>query len=559
MSKVTGQRYIAEALRAYGVDHVFFVPQMLLETLTSMEGMGIRRVMAHGEKAAAYMADGYARASLKPGVCMAQHVGASNLAAGLKDAFLACSPVIAMTGGPAPLARHRHAYQELEDFGQFTATTKFNAHVDHLSRIPDLMRQAFREATSGAPGPVHLQFLGHHAEVAMTEGELELRVEDRFTSVPPYRPPAEQADVDAALKLLDGAERPIIVAGGGVAWSQARDEVVALAEKLSIPVATSLNAKGTIPENHPLSVGVVGTYSRTCANRAVGEADLVFFVGSHTGGQVTARWQVPKPGVPVIHLDIDPAEIGRNYPTQASLLGDARTVLKQLIDTATKTSPKRRETWLSRVSALVAEWRESVAANLNSEAVPMRPERVCRAISEALPEGGVLVCDTGHSGIWAGTIAEMTKPRQRLIRCAGSLGWGFPGALGVKCALPNEAVICFAGDGGVYYHLAELETAARYGINLVLVVNNNGALNQEIPHFDKAYGGDPQERGREMWGFSTVSFAKIAESMGCRGIRVEKPSELAAALKDGLASKGPVVIDAVTDHRAFAQKTWTGA
>jgi acetolactate synthase-1/2/3 large subunit len=230
-----------------------------------------------------------------------------------------------------------------------------------------------------------------------------------------------------------------------------------------------------------------------------------------------------------------------------------------LIDAATKTSPARREAWLSRVSGLVAEWRDSIAANLNSDAVPMRPERVCREISAALPEGGVLVCDTGHSGIWAGTVAELTKPRQRLIRCAGSLGWGFPGALGVKCALPDEAVICFAGDGGVYYHLAELETAARYGINLVLVVNNNGALNQEIPHFDKAYGGDPDERGREMWGFSSVSFAKIAESMGCRGIRVEKPAELAAALKEGLAAKGPVVIDAVTDHRAFAQKTWTGA
>ena len=558
MATTTGQRYIAEALRGYGVSHVFFVPQMLLETLTSMEGMGIRRVMVHGEKAAAYMADGYARASLKPGVCMAQHVGASNLAAGLKDAYLACSPVIAMTGGPAPLARHRHAYQELEDFAQFAQTTKFNAHVDHVSRIPDLVRQAFREAVSGAPGPVHLQFLGHHAEVAMAEAELELDIEERFAAVPPYRPAAEERDVQKAIELLNAAERPIMVAGGGVVWSSAQAEVVALAEKLSIPVATSLNAKGAIIESHPLSVGVVGTYSRTCANRSVGEADLVFFIGSHTGGQVTARWQVPKIGTPVIHLDIDPAEIGRNYPTKAALLGDARTVLRQMIDAATKTTPVKRDQWISRVRGLVAEWRDSIAQNLNSDASPMRPERVCREITQALPEGGVLVCDTGHSGIWAGTIAELDKPGQRLIRCAGSLGWGFPGALGVKCGVPESPVICFAGDGGVYHHLAELETAARYAINLVLVVNNNGALNQEIPHFDKAYGGDPQERGREMWGFSAVSFAKIAESMGCRGIRVEKPGELPGALKEGLAAKGPVVIDAVTDRRAFAQKTWTG-
>ena len=559
MPKTTGQTYIADALRAYGVDHVFFVPQMLLETLTAMEGMGIRRVMVHGEKAAAYMADGYARASRKPGVCMAQHVGASNLAAGLKDAFLACSPVIAMTGGPAPLARHRHAYQELEDFAQFTETTKFNAHVDHISRIPDLLRQAFREAVSGAPGPVHLQFLGHHAEVAMAEAELELIAEERFKTVPPYRPAAEEKDVDDALALLSEAERPIIVAGGGVMWSQAQAAVVALAEKLSIPVATSLNAKGTILETHPLAVGVCGTYSRTCANRSVAEADLVFFIGSRTGGQVTSRWQVPKPGVPAIHLDIDPAEIGRNYPTKVGLLGDVRTVLRQMIDAAGPMPARKREAWLSRVRGLVAEWRDSIATHLNSDASPMRPERVCREITRALPEGGLLVCDTGHSGIWSGTVAEITKPGQRLIRCAGSLGWSVPGAIGVKCGAPDATVICFGGDGGVYYHLAELETAARYGIDLKLVVNNNGALNQEIPHFDKAYGTDPQERGREMWGFSKVSFAKIAESLGCRGIRVETPAELAPALQEALSTKGPVVIDAVTDHRAFAQRTWTGA
>ncbi len=559
MPKVTGPRFVADTLRGYGVTHVFFVPQMLLETLTSMEGMGIRRVMVHGEKAAAYMADGYARASGRPGVCIAQHVGASNLAAGLRDAFLACSPVIAMTGGPAPAARYRHAYQELEDFTQFDHTTKLNARIDHIARLPDMLRQAFREATTGAPGPVHLQIGGHHAEAVMTEADLALRVESEFTQVPAYRPGADPAQVTSALKLLAAAERPIIVAGGGVAWSKAQAEVVALAERLSIPVATSLNAKGTILDTHPLAVGVVGTYSRACANRAVGEADLVFFIGSHTGGQVTARWQVPKPGTRVVHLDIDAREIGRNYPTEQALLGDARTVLRQMIEKAAKESAGKRAQWVARVQQLVKEWRISVADKLSSEAMPMRPERVCREITRVLPENAVLVSDTGHSGIWTGAWVEFTRPGQRLIRCAGSLGWGFPGALGVKCALPDAPVVCFAGDGGFYYHLAELETAARYGINLVVVVNNNGALNQEIPHFDRAYGSDPDERGREMWGFSQVNFAKVAESLGCVGMRVETPSEMAPALERALDAGRPVVIDTVTDHRAFSPKTWTGA
>jgi len=559
MPKTTGPKFVADTLKAYGVSHVFFVPQMLLDTLTGMEGMGIRRVLTHGEKAAAYMADGYARAGGKPGVCMAQHVGASNLAAGLRDAYLACSPVIALTGGPAA-ARYRHAYQELEDFSQFENTTKFNAHVDYISRLPDMLRQAFREATTGCPGPVHLRIGGHHAENIMTEADLDLIVEDRHKQVPAYRPAADEAQVKEALRALDAAERPIIVAGGGVTWSGAQAEVVKLAERLSIPVATALNAKGAILDTHALAVGVCGTYSRTCANRAVAEADLVFYIGSHTGSQVTARWQIPKAGSSrIIHLDIDASEIGRNYPTQLALLGDARTVLRQMLEAAGAGMPgNARAPWLARVKTLVEEWKALVAANTDSNAVPMRPERVCREISNALPDNAVLISDTGHSGIWTGALVNFTRPGQRLIRCAGSLGWCFPGALGVKCALPNTPVIGFAGDGGFYYHLAELETAARYGINLVMIVNNNASLNQEIPHFDKSYGGDPDERGREMWGFNEMNFVKVAEALGCMGIRVEKPEQMGPAIQKALAAGKPVVIDTVTDHRAFSPKTWTG-
>jgi acetolactate synthase-1/2/3 large subunit len=545
-------------LRAYEVSHLFFVPQMLLETLTALEGQSIRRIMTHGEKAAAYMADGYARASRRPGVCMAQHVGASNLAAGLRDAYLACSPVVAITGGPAPHQRYRHAYQELEDFTQFDHTTKFNAHVDHITRLPDMMRQAFREATSGAPGPVHLQSGGHHAECIMVDADLDLLVEPQYKTVPPFRPAADPAHVTEALRALAAAQRPIIVAGGGVHWSAAQAEVVQLAELLQIPVATSLNARGTILDDHPLSVGVCGTYSRSCANQSVGEADLVFFIGSHTGSQVTARWQVPKPGTPVIHLDIDPRELGRNYPVQVGLLGDAKVVLQQMIEAATGVKPTPRKAWLDRIQSLVAGWRTDTDGHRNSDAVPMRPERVCREIGEMLPADAVMVCDTGHSGIWTGTMIDFMRPGQRLIRCAGSLGWALPGAMGVKCALPDTPVVCFAGDGGAYYHLAELETAARYGINLVLVVNNNSALNQEIPLIDDAYAKKPTERARDLWGFRDVNFAAIGEQMGCLGIRVERPDELPAAFAKALSAGRPVVIDVVTDHLAMAPKAWTG-
>jgi acetolactate synthase-1/2/3 large subunit len=363
--------------------------------------------------------------------------------------------------------------------------------------------------------------------------------------------------VREAAALLAHAKNPIVVAGGGVTSSQAAAEVVALAEKLQIPVATSLNAKATIADAHPLAVGVAGTYSRACANRAVSEADLVFFVGSHTGGQLTVNWSIPATGTPVIQLDIDPLELGRNYPNSVALLGDARVTLQRLIEVVQPRPPQAAQAWTGRVQQLVAEWRAETAAMRDSDAVPMRPERICREISEALPPDAVLVSDTGHSGIWTGTMIELKHPGQRYIRCAGSMGWGFPGAIGVKCALPDNPVLCFTGDGAFYYHIAELETAARFGINLVVVVNNNGAINQEIPLWKNAYDGGESRRPEELWRFHGVDFAKVAESFGCAGMRVEQPDQLQDAIRRAFAMKRPVVIDAVSDTFAFAKKPWT--
>jgi acetolactate synthase-1/2/3 large subunit len=186
----------------------------------------------------------------------------------------------------------------------------------------------------------------------------------------------------------------------------------------------------------------------------------------------------------------------------------------------------------------------------------MRPERLCQAISDALPENGTVVVDTGHSGIWSGTMIDLNLPNQRFLRCAGSLGWSFPAAIGAKCALPDTPVVCFCGDGAFYYHIAELETAARFGLNLVVVVNNNAALNQEIPLFDKAYGGTQRGRAGEMWRFRPLDFARIAESFDCVGIRVESPADLDGALRHALTLDRPVVIDATTDVNALARPAW---
>jgi acetolactate synthase-1/2/3 large subunit len=556
MPKMTGARLFAQMMKGYGVTHIFFVPAFMLKAFAEMEDMPIQRLMVHGEKAAAYMADGYARASGKPGVCMAQMIGASNLAAGIRDAHMAGAPVIAITGGPTPQSRYRHAYQEVDDVSQFEAVTKFNAQVDTVTRLPDLLRQAFRVATSGAPGPVHLRIQSHLGQITEEEAELDPLVETLYQCAPAFRPEPDMERVRDALAVLVAAKRPVIVAGGGVMRSGAQAEVVELAEKLRIPVATSLNAKAAILDAHPLAVGVPGAYSRDCANRTLHEADLVFFIGSHCGGQVTNNWMFPPPGTKVIQLDIDPDELGRNYPNAVSILGDARVSLRRMIDAAPHAAPERGD-WIGRVQQIVADWRAENAAMRNSDATPIRPERICKEISDVLPADGVVVSDTGHAGIWTARFIELKHPGQGYYRTAGSLGWGFPAALGVKCALPNRAVVCVTGDGGFYYHIAELETARRHNINAVIVVNNNSALNQEINLNAAAYGGKPRGRAEEMWRFPEINFAKVAESFGCVGIRVEKPGDLHDALRRAIAMNKPVVVDVVSDMYAIAPHPWT--
>ena len=258
--KMTGAQCLADMLKGYGVTHVFHVPAALRTTFAEMERRtDIKRLHVHGEKAAAYMADGYARACGKPGICMAQVIGALNLAAGLRDAFLAHSPVIAMTGGRTPKTKFRKVYQEVDDVPAFEPVTKFNATVDDVARFPDMVRQAFRTAVTGCPGPVHLQFRGNEGQIDAEEADMEPLCEAQFSRVPAFRPQPDEASVRAALKLLEEFARPVIVACGGVRASGAAQELVALAEALQIPVATSPTESGWFPAIESLPLSEVAT------------------------------------------------------------------------------------------------------------------------------------------------------------------------------------------------------------------------------------------------------------------------------------------------------------
>ena len=551
--KHSGAEVLADMLAGYGVTHVFMVPAVLRRTFAEMERRTtIARIHCHGEKAAAYMADGYARACGRPGICMAQVVGALNLAAGLRDAYLAHSPVIAFTGGRDPKTKFRKVYQEVDDMPAFEPVTKFNATLDDVSRIPDMVRQAFRVATSGTPGPVHLQFRGNEGQIDAEEADMEPLVEPPFSRVPPFRPPPEAQHVRAALDLLHRAQRPIFVAGGGVRASNAGRELVALAEALHIPVATSLNGKDSIPGTHPLSVGVVGTYSRESANRAVTRADLVCFIGTETGGMTTHFWTVPKIGTPAIQIDIAAEALGRNYPLQASVLGDAKAVLAAMLAGADGSTAAKRTPWLQEIAALREGWYAKYRSDLHSDVVPIHPARICHELTRAMPDDAIVVVDTGHAGMWMGGMYDLRTPDQSYIRSAGHLGWAFPAGIGAKAACPERPVVVFTGDAGFWYHIAEVETAVRWNIASITIVNNNGGGNQSKRGFDRAYGGTQTQKARELWTYRPTNFARLAQEMGALGIRVEHAADIAPALAHALAAKRPAVIDIATDIDVMA-------
>src|SRR6478736_5951536 len=293
-SMMNGAEWLARALAGTGMSHVFFVESVMRRTLLQLSDVGVKPVLAHSEKAAAYMADGYARVARRPGVCMAQSVGAANLASGLQDPWLGRSPVIALTGHKEPSFQHRNSYQEIPHAPLFSAVTKFSSPVYATTELPRLMRHAWRAALAETPRPTHLDFSGHQGdEIELGQTAEPPVIDPEARRIPAHRPMANAGDIERAAAVLTATRRVAIVAGDGAAASQAGPEVLALAEALQAPVATTLGARGIIPTRHRLSAGVAGSYSAPPANRIVHGAELVLFIGCDTGDQVTLNWTVP--------------------------------------------------------------------------------------------------------------------------------------------------------------------------------------------------------------------------------------------------------------------------
>jgi acetolactate synthase I/II/III large subunit len=563
-----GGALLAGLLAEHGVRHIFGVPggqtlalyDAILDYGPALGGVAgsaateggvagsaatLRHVLVRDERSAAYAADAYARITGRAGVCDATvGPGAAKLPSGLGEALGASVPVVALVSElPARLAPHRYrsaASQALDQSALLGAVTKWQATVPDPATMPALVRQAFREATTGRPGPVAL-FLPQDVLDGPAEGVPAQPGSARFGCFPAFRPAPDPGDVGDAVAVLNAAKRPFVLAGGGVLHSGAGPELTALAEALSAAVGTTLSGKGAIAEDHPLSVGVTGSMGTAAAAAALAEADVVLLAGTKAGSGATFGWALPHAGQSVVQLDLDPAELGRAFPLAAAVLADARQGLRSLL--AALGEPAGRPSWRARVAELVAAWRADRDAERASGAVPIAPQRVLAEIEAVLGGEDILICDASLASGWGGVYLEQRLPGRRVLcpRGQAGLGYALPAAIGVATAVPARTVV-LTGDGALGYAAGELATVAELGLPVTVIVLNNRSLGWIRWYRRITFG-----RGWEDDDFADVTFAEVAKGFGVAGQRVTEPALLAAVFRGALESGRPALVDVVTE------------
>jgi acetolactate synthase-1/2/3 large subunit len=555
-TKLSGAEAVAKTMKECGVDYFFYMmggmPPIMYEEIKKA---GVNTILCRSEMAATNMADGYSRVTKRPSVCYAQHgTAAAMLASLLYEPMFAHSPVVALTGSIPTTTKHQWTYQELYEMKYFEETCKFNVDVTDVSRLADYVRIAIQIAVSGCPGPTHVNM---HIDMATAVAEMpEIFGDKTFFFVPPFRPRAEPERILKAIEVLGSAENPVMVCGSGVHWSGAYEEVKELAELLTIPVVTNYGGKGCFPEEHPLYVGVMGSYGTTVANEIVREADVVFFVGNRAGRHQTEELTAPIPGTSkIIHLDIDPGVIGRNYRTEVALVGDAKATLRDLL-TAFRTKLAKsslREPRLKEIAKKIKEYEDKVTPFVTSDAIPIKPQRLVKEISKFLNPRDIVVSDTGQMLCWTVRFLKL-KGIGAFIAVGGTLGASFAMAIGASFgAKKSQRVLNLIGDGGITYNVAELETAKRYNdmhVPFVAVVNNNSSLGMGRPFSEDWTRKKPFRMS--YCDFTELNYAKIAEAFGCYGVRVERPGEILDSLRQAFNSGKPAIIDVVTDVREYA-------
>lgn len=548
----TGGALLYATLKSHGVTCLFGMEDPI-HVFHAVDRSFTRIVTVRDEKHAAIMAHGYAQVTGRPGVCAATFgPGATNLITGLLEAQRSSVPVIALVQDHALRLKNKHASSALDHAVALAPYVKEVIRIDMPEQAGDAVRKAFRIATTGRPGPVVLLCPG---DVMAAEAEAETSADPAYTHFPANRVRASRDSIAAAARLLALARRPLLIAGGGTIISGAEEEVRLLAELFDMPVATTMTGRGAIADAHPLAAGPLGSttggrYGRgRISNTLFAEADVVFVLGSRTGQLCYSDWTLPKPGTKLIHLDIDPAEIGRNFSTDVAMVGDVRDTLRDLLAHCAehglaRTDAASRE----RLEALTRDWREEFRPVATSGQVPIRPERLLAEISARADGKTLIVTDASYVTGWAMSHIDVPKAGRFILspRGTGGIGWSLPAAIGAKLADPSLDIVCVTGDGAFGYVFNELETAARYGVEVQVVVFNNGTLGFQR-HWEQKVMGRYLECD-----FLDIDFAELGRALKCGGERITDPAGIAAGLARSQAAKGPYVLDVVIDPDATA-------
>ncbi len=541
MAKMSGAKALIEAWKREKVEVIFGISGgALLPIHDVLYDSGIRHVLARHEQGAAHAADGYARVSGRAGVCMATSgPGATNLVTGIANAYLDSSPVIAFTGQvntsstTSSYMIGRDAFQEADIMGITTPITKYNYQVKSASEIPKAVRMTFHIATTGRPGPCLID-IPKNTQTEIGEMDFSDNVQIRG-----YKPNVEPhpIQVKKAVKLLLGAERPIVLAGGGTISSNASPELLQIAELLMMPVATTFMGKGCFPENHPLSMGNIGMHGTRVANKVILEADVLLAVGTRFQDRSTGTLDDFCPDAKIIHIDIDAGEIGKNVDVEVPIVADAKATLR-LIHQQLVARLRQRENspWFERVKEL----KDKFLSEMESSKGDLKPANLLKELRKILPENAIIATEVGQNQMWAALHFQALKPRTFISSGGlGTMGFGFPASLGAKVACPSCPVVDIAGDGSFRMTEQELGTSVTEDIPVIVVVLNNSMLGM-VAQWQRLFY---KRKYAAVKLGSVPDFVKLAQAYGAQGLRAKSLEEFSAAMKKALKNEVTTVID----------------
>ena len=538
-----GGEAIIKSLQDHGVDVVFGYPGgVLLPLYDVIYDSDLKHILVRHEQCAAHAADGYARASGKVGVCIGTSgPGATNLVTGIATAYMDSSPIIAIAGQVGTSLIGNDAFQEVDTLGITMPITKHNFQAMKADEIPGMIKTGFYIAGTGRPGPVVLDL-----PKDVQEEEFDYKT-DLKIDLPGYKPTTKghPLQIKKAAKLILESKKPVILAGGGVISSKSSTELIKLSELINAPVTTTLMGKGSFPEDHKLSLGMLGMHGRKVANIVVDECDCLIAIGCRFSDRTTGNVEEFASKAKIIHIDVDPAEIGKNVDVDVPIVGDAKNTLTSLIRNITNIKIRAENlNNTNKWAEYISDFKNNCMPRLSFEDVPLKPQQVIKEIMESIDDDTIVTTDVGQNQMWMAHYFTSKIPRTFLSSGGlGTMGFGFPAAMGAKVALPETDVVAVCGDGGFLMVCQELATIKEYDIPVVVCVLDNRYLGM-VAQWQKLFYN---ERISETRLGDVPDFVKLAEAFGVKGERVERPGEMKETVKNALKSGEPTLIDVIID------------